>query len=281
MTSPRSKKHEPSTAERERSIGVFDSGLGGLTVAAELFSQLPREHVVYFGDTGRFPYGIRPAATIRRFSIQDAKFLLSQDVKLIVVACNSASSAAVPALRRLSPVPVVGVIGPGAEAAVAATKTRRVGVIGTRRTITSRAYQKAIGRLDDEIEVLAHPAPLFVSLVEEGMLHGRAVKLIAEEYLRPFRLREVDTLVLGCTHYPLLKPVIQDVMGRRVRLVDSAEETATVVRRSLARRNLLRPSGRGRHHFFVSDDPSGFVRVGSHFLGDRVRRPKLIDINRY
>jgi len=256
----------------QRPIGVFDSGIGGLTVVRELMHQLPHESLIYFGDTARVPYGNKSPETVRRFSREILDFLLGRDVKLVVVACNTASSHALEELQRVSPVAVEGVIEPGARAAVAATKSGRIGVIGTAGTIASGAYERAIRAADDKAEVTARACPLFVPLVEEGWLDRPASRLIAEEYLAPLQQHHIDTLVLGCTHYPLLKPLIADVLGPGIKLVDSAEQTAAAVSRELAASTLHAPAAQAGHvHFVVSDAPQQFVKIGKRFLGERVR----------
>jgi glutamate racemase len=270
-----------SRTERDKPIGIFDSGVGGLTVAKRIFELLPHEKVIYFGDTGRYPYGPRSPQIVRRFSAQNVEFLLRQKVKFIVVACNTASAVALPELKRSHSVPMIGVIEPGASAAVQATRNHKVGVIGTVGTISSQAYPKAIHRRSGQTKVFSVACPLFVSLAEEGYLDKKATRLIAEEYLTPLALKGVDTLVLGCTHYPLLKKVISQVMGNKVRLIDSAEETAKEVKSFLADHGLLRRSrGRAFHRFFVSDVPDRFVEVGQRFLKSPIRNARKIDLDR-
>ena len=210
-------------------LGVFDSGIGGLTVARALFERLPRESVVYFGDTARVPYGPKSPETVRRYSAEILAYLVRRGVKAVVVACNTSTAHALEHLQAHSPVPVVGVIAPGARAAVAATQTGAIGVIGTAGTIASGAYTRAIQALKPGAKVQAQACPLFVPLVEEGWFDHPAAELIAREYLAPLVRAHVDVLVLGCTHYPLLKPLLARVMGKGVTLVDSAEETAKVV----------------------------------------------------
>jgi len=207
-------------------IGVFDSGIGGLTVVHELIRQLPHESIVYFGDTARVPYGPKSPDTVRRYSREIAAYLTEQGVKAIVVACNTATAHALGTLRGELALPVVGVVEPGARAAVAATRTGRIGVIGTVGTIKSGAYERAICALSPTAQVVARACPLFVPLVEEGWVDHEATRLVAETYLEPLVKANVDTLVLGCTHYPLLKPLLRQVMGPDIRLIDSAEETA-------------------------------------------------------
>jgi glutamate racemase len=259
-----------------RPIGVFDSGIGGLTVVRALMHQLPHESLLYFGDTARVPYGNKSPETVRRYSREILDFLLGRDVKLVVVACNTASAHALEELRRVAPVPVEGVIEPGARAAVAASASGRIGVIGTAGTVASGAYARAIEAADGRVAVTAQACPLFVPLVEEGWLDHAATRLIAEEYLAPLRAKAIDTLVLGCTHYPLLKPLLASLLGPSIALIDSADETAAAVARALAASTLHAPAGATGHaHFVVSDDPKRFVRVGKMFLGERVKDVEL------
>lgn len=254
-----------------QAIGIFDSGVGGLTVLRELTKTLPQEDTIYFGDTARVPYGTKSPDTVIRYSQEIASFLIRRDIKLLVVACNTASAVALPALRKLLPIPVVGVIEPGAKRAVEVTRTGIVGVIGTSGTIRSSAYSRAIKRMSPNISVLARPCPLFVPLAEEGWTDNEVAQITARLYLDELRDAHVDTLVLGCTHYPLLKRVIADVMGPEVTLVDSAEETARTVASILQDKNLLRPPAeQGNHHYYVTDIPAGFIRVGNRFLGGKL-----------
>lgn len=254
-----------------QSIGIFDSGVGGLTVMREIVRALPQEDTVYFGDTARVPYGTKSPETVTRYATEIAAFLLKQDIKLLVVACNTASAVALPTLKRKLAIPVVGVIEPGARRAVEVTRSGRIGVIGTAGTIRSSAYTRAIKRLKPDIEVLTRACPLFVPLAEEGWTDNQVARLTARTYLQDLKEANVDTLVLGCTHYPLLKPLIAEVMGSGVTLVDSAEETARTVAAILGDKGLLRPEAeKGNHHYYVTDIPAGFVRVGNRFLGGRL-----------
>jgi glutamate racemase len=251
-----------------KAIGIFDSGVGGLTVLKEIVRALPQEDTIYFGDTARVPYGTKSPETVIRYSQQIANYLFSRDIKLLVVACNTASAVALPYLEREFAVPVVGVIEPGARAAVQVTRSGKVGVIGTAGTIASSAYTKAIKRINPDIEVVTRACPLFVPLAEEGWVDNEVARMTARIYLEELKNQQVDTLVLGCTHYPILKDVISQVMGPEVTLVDSAEQTALTVAQILGEQGLLRPEGeRGNHHYYVSDIPAGFIRVGNRFLG--------------
>jgi glutamate racemase len=252
-------------------IGVFDSGLGGLSVVRELANRLPRESLIYFGDTARLPYGSKSPRAIRHFSAEASHFLLGEGVKMIVVACNTASAHALEMLRRHAPVPVVGVIEAGARAAHHASATGRIGVIGTHGTIASGAYDRAVRSLRPEVEVFAQPCPMFVPLVEEGLAEHAAAELIAREYLAPLGEMEIDTLVLGCTHYPLLRPLIERVLGPDVRLIDSGEEAAVDVSETLERHGLLCDAeATPARRFTVSDMPLRFRSVGQRFLGNLI-----------
>lgn len=251
-----------------KTIGVFDSGVGGLTVVKELIHQLPAEDIVYFGDTARVPYGIKSKETVIRFSIENMLFLLKHNVKLICVACNTVSSLALPVIKNYFKVPIVGVITPGAMKAVYATHNKQVGVIGTQSTIRSRAYEKEIKHLDPDIKITAAACPLFVPFAEEGFLDGKAITEVASHYLKPLKAAGVDTVILGCTHYPLLKPVIKKIMGRRVTLIDSAKEVALEVKEILSSEGQLNKiTRRGRQKFYVSDNPEWFSRLARNFLG--------------
>jgi glutamate racemase len=265
------------TGSKQRSapIGVFDSGLGGLTVAHAIMRQLPAESLVYFGDTARVPYGPKSPETVRRYSREIAAWLLDQGVKAIVVACNTATAHALPALRDELEVPVIGVVEPGARAAVRASRTGHIGVIATNGTIKSGAYVRAIHAVAPDAHVTALACPLFVPLVEEGWTEHAATRAIAREYLAPFMSDEVDTLVLGCTHYPLLKPMIAEIVGPRVRLIDSAEETAADTRRMLAETSLGAGAGEGRYRFVASDDQQQFLTLGQRFFGDTIEHVEI------
>jgi glutamate racemase len=261
------------------SIGIFDSGIGGLTVARAVFEQLPHESTVYFGDTARVPYGPKSPETVRRYSLEILRWLLDQRVKAVVIACNTSTAHALEALQAESPVPVIGVIEPGARAAAAQANGKPIGVIGTAGTIASNAYAKAIHRVRGEARVEQKACPLFVPLVEEGWFEHHAAALIAEEYLAPLRAAGVGSLVLGCTHYPLLRPLLQRVMGPEVRLIDSGEETARVVASVLRERGLEAPEGGAvEHRFVVSDDEARFRQVGARFIGERLGRAEVVPL---
>jgi len=256
---------------RSAPVGVFDSGIGGLTVAHEVIRQLPHESVLYFGDTARVPYGPKSPDTVRRYSREIADFLRGEGVKGIVIACNTATAHALSALRDEFDMPIVGVVEPGARAAVAVTTGGRIGVIGTVGTIKSGAYERAIRAINPDVFITARACPLFVPLVEEGWTDHDATRLVAREYLAPLVAANIDTLVLGCTHYPLLKPLLRDVLGPDVRLIDSAEETAAETARTLAASNLAAASDADpTYRFVASDDPLQFLQLGQRFLGDAI-----------
>lgn len=252
-----------------RPIGVFDSGIGGLTVLKELVDLLPGEEMIYLGDTARVPYGVRSPETIVRYSEENVLFLMNFGVKLIVVACNTSSAIALPKLQRKFSFPILGVVEAGARAAVETSRSGRIGVLGTEATVRSGAYAKYILTLNPRAKVSAVPCPLFVPLAEEGWVGDKVARLTAENYLRDLKSRTPDVVLLGCTHYPLLKGVIQKVMGPRVRLIDSAVETAREVKELLDRTGLAREKDSGRLRFYVTDNPEKFRRVGEKFF----RRP--------
>ncbi len=258
-------------------IGVFDSGLGGLTVVKALMKFLPNEDIVYFGDTARVPYGTKSREAIIRFSQENARVLMRHKVKMIVIACNSSASHALNILRKKFDVPVVGVIEPGVKKAVSVTRNKNIGIIATPATINSGAYAKKIRKLDRSISVVSQPCPLFVPLVEEGWLDRKVTSEVAETYLGRLKSSRVDTLILGCTHYPLLKPVLKKVMGPRVKLVDSAQEVAFEVQA------LLQNTGRARavkrrpqYRFLVSDRPQHFRLAARKFLGYDIKSVKRV-----
>lgn len=243
-------------------IGVFDSGIGGLTVVSALRRLLPNEHIYYLGDTARVPYGGKSAATVERYSLEITGLLLEEDCKTVVVACNTASALALPRLEKMSPVPVTGVIRPGAEAAVAATRNGHIGIIGTRATIKSGAYERAIHALDPALQVTARACPLFVPLIEEGWLEGEITDGVVRQYLAPLVAEGIDTLVLGCTHYPLLREALRRFVGDAVTLVDSAENCATAVMRLLEAEELRAPpTTEGTLAVALTDPPDAFLEV--------------------
>jgi len=252
----------------KRPIGIFDSGLGGLTVVKELLKELPNEDILYFGDTARVPYGTKSKQTITKFSVENALFLLKHNVKLIIVACNTSSSVALPSLRRNFKVPIVGVISPGVADAIERSKNKRIGVIGTSATIKSESYKKEILKKMASAKVFLQSCPLLVPLVEEGWLSEDITIQVISHYLTPLKQKNIDSLILGCTHYPLLKHSIKKVMGPSILLVDSAVSTAKAVKALLRARSLVNGSSSSRkQRFFVSDEPERFKRIGEQFLG--------------
>ncbi|MBF0504766.1 MAG: glutamate racemase [Candidatus Omnitrophica bacterium] len=253
-------------------IGVFDSGLGGLTVVKEIHKLLPNEQVVYFGDTARVPYGTKSRPTIIRYSREIVRILLKHKVKMVVVACNTASSLALETLKKEFDLPILGVIDPGARKAVRLTRNKKVGIIATSSTVKSGKYVLKIRQLDRDIDVISSACPLFVPLVEEGWFDNAITTQIARQYLSNMKKHNIDTLILGCTHYPLLKNVLHDVMGPRVQLVDSASEVAIQVKELLLKFRMLRTSLRpGQHLFIVSDEPKQFSQLASRFLGGGIK----------
>lgn len=265
-----------------RPIGVFDSGIGGLTAVREMFRQLPHEAIVYFGDTARLPYGNKSKETVTRFSLEIASFLVRQNVKCLLVACGTASSHALDDVRSRFSLPVIGVIEPAARTAVSASPHGLIGVIGTLATVGSGSYVDAVRALAPQAAVLSRACPLFVPLVEEGWLDHKVTRLVAEEYLAELRAANLESLVLGCTHYPLLAPLLTELMGPSVQLVDSGAEAVRAVTRLLAERGQLAPDpgSRGpRHHFFLSDEPRrrSFARIAQTFLGRPLPHVTVVD----
>lgn len=257
-----------STAIREAPIGIFDSGVGGLTVYRAVAERLPRESLIYLGDTARIPYGTRSRDTIQRYALEDAGFILSKNVKAIVIACNTASSFASDLLRQRYSVPILGVIRAGSQRAAAATRNGRIGIIGTEATVASQSYERTLKAIRSDLEVFARACPLFVPLAEEGWIEHSVTRQVAEEYLSELREQGIDTLVLGCTHYPILRQVIQQVMGDDVTLIDSGEAVAEVVTEMLAKEELTCTGTTSRQEqFFVTDSAARFRRVAELFLG--------------
>lgn len=267
----------------ERPIGVFDSGIGGLTVLREMIREIPAESTVYLGDTARVPYGIRSAETVTRYCFENTGFLVAEGIKLLVVACNTASAVSLDAIKEKVSIPVVGVIAPGARGAVMATKNKRVGVIGTEATVSSNAYAKIIKGIDGSIEVFSLPCPLFVPLAEEGLTDDEIATLVAGRYLGNLKDRGIDTLVLGCTHYPLLKGVISRVMGDGIVLIDSARETVREIKKVLQEHGI-----EGNHpvqggpspfrRYYVTDAADRFIKVGERFLGQKIEHIEKIHV---
>ena len=269
----------------KRPIGIFDSGIGGLTVLKEIIRVLPDEDTLYLGDTARLPYGTKSEETVIKYSIENTRFLLRHNIKLLVVACNTASAVSLPDLRKEFSLPLIGVIEAGARAASKATKNGKVGIIGTETTIRSSAYTKAIKAINPDIDTTGQPCPLFVPLVEEGWIDDDITLSIAERYLAPLKKAGIDTLVLGCTHYPLLKKAVQQVMGDDVVLIDSAEETALEVREVLTHLGLITSAGCDNtqamtpfRRYFVTDVPLRFKDQGSRFLGEKILKVEKVEL---
>ncbi len=250
-------------------IGIFDSGIGGLTVFRAIRRLLPNESLLYVGDTARVPYGNKTAETVTEYSLQIARYLMGKQIKVLVVACNTSSAVALPALQSAFSIPVIGMIAPGVDAAIKATKTKRIGVIGTRRTVASAAYDTALKSRVADINVVSQSCPLFVSLVEEGWLDSPVTCVIAEKYLTPLVEARVDTVILGCTHYPLLKPVLQKCLGNDVTLIDSGDAAALMVRKILHQNNILAAcQAQPEWQCHVTDMPTPFSEIAHRFLDD-------------
>lgn len=260
----------------ERPIGVFDSGVGGLTVARSILDLLPREPLLYVGDTARFPYGPKPLEEIRRYGLEVAAYLVDRGVKLLVVACNSIEVAAIQEVTDAAGVPVVGVIDPGVRAAVRATHNRRIGMIGTEATVQSGAYDRAVVRTGRDVRLFSRACPLFVEFVERGDTTSPELFAAAGEYLAPLQAAAVDTLILGCTHYPMLSGLIGEVMGRDVVLISSADETARDVYTALAAGDLRSTADTAVHEFVCTGDPGRFRAVAEHFLGPSIPEVRLV-----
>ncbi len=259
-------------------VGIFDSGIGGLTVVRQVQQLMPAENIVYLGDTARVPYGTKSIKTVNRFACEDTAFLYTQNVKTIIVACNSASASALPALNKRFSLPIFGVIVPGAIAAVEATSNGRIGVVGTQATIRSRAYPRAINELGKNVEIHGCACPLLVPLVEEGWGEHKVTTEVLREYLAPLLAKKIDTLVLGCTHYPLLKAAIARLTGPDIVLVDSAESCAQYVQRELERLGLLAPEGRGGMVLNVTDEMERVTDLAERFLGQRPEKVAQVEL---
>lgn len=271
-------------ADRNSPIGVFDSGVGGLTVVREIMRQMPEERLVYFGDTARVPYGTKSKDTIVRYTRQNIRFLMTQDVKAIVIACNTATAFALETVEKELDIPLIGVIHAGSKTAVEATRNGRIGIIGTEGTIRSGVYTKVMEEMKGGIEVIGKPCPLFVPLVEEGLLHDSVTDEIASRYLSELKGKFIDTLVLGCTHYPLLRSTVGRVMGPEVTLVNPAYETALELKQVLSESRLLNDEGdssQDKYRFYVSDLAEKFTNFASSILPDQVKQTKKINIEEF
>ncbi len=253
------------------SIGMFDSGIGGLTVLKEVRRLLPAEHIVYLGDTARVPYGSKSPHTVTKYALESALFLLTKGIKALVIACNTSAALSLGTLKKKLTIPVLGVIDPGAREAISHTKKGKVGVIGTRATIRSMAYEKAIQRLNPAAVVVSKSCPLFVPIVEEGLEHDQVAKIMAERYLGDFRESGIDVLVMGCTHYPILEDVIRDEMGSGVSIVHTGRETARALKDTLEKGDILNTAGKGGCEYYVTDSPDLFKEIGGRFLGEPLR----------
>lgn len=262
-----------------RPIGIFDSGLGGLTILKTLSRALPQEKLIYFGDTMNVPYGSKSKTAVTRFSLDIARFLEKQGVKLIIVACNTASALALPELQKQIHVPVIGVIEPGALKAVQCTRNGRVAVLATEATVQSRAYPHAVNRLDKRICTFQQACPLFVPMIEEGWIHPIAGKALIADYLQTVQKHKADTVILGCTHYPVIKHKLSAYLGRQIQLVDSAEVLAEEVKTRLTQSGQLRTKGKGSLKIYASDDPARFKRLAKNILGRPLTRVWLKKLN--
>ncbi|MEG8946514.1 glutamate racemase [Rosettibacter firmus] len=265
---------------RTNPIGFFDSGIGGLTVVKSVIELLPNENIVYFGDTARVPYGNKSNETVIEYSLQAANFLLRKNIKLLVVACNTASSVALKELRRFLTIPVIGMIEPGSKMALQETKNGNIGVIGTISTINNKAYSNQIKKLNPKVKVFEKACPLFVPLAEEGWINHKATELIAREYLKELKEKKIDTLVLACTHYPILSDVIQKVIGKNVKLVHSGEPAAKIIEEYLNGRGLRNTSNQlGKREFYVSDVPNKFNEIAERFLGTKIKHLYKVELD--
>jgi len=266
--------------DRTNPIGFFDSGIGGLTVVKAVSQLLPNENIVYFGDTARVPYGSKSNDTVVEYSIQAANFLLRKNIKLMVVACNTASSVALKELKRFLTIPVIGMIEPGSKLALRESGNGKIGVIGTNATINNKAYSQELKKLNPKLKVFEKACPLFVPIAEEGWIDHKATELIAREYLTELKSKKIDSLVLGCTHYPILADVIQKVMGKSVKLVDSGTPAAHLVEEYLNGRGLRNISNQiGKREFYVSDIPSRFKEIAERFLGRKITHLHKVELD--
>ncbi len=267
---------------RNKAIGVFDSGLGGLTVLKEISKVLPNENIVYFGDTARVPYGTRSSETVTKYTFQSINFLLENDIKAIVIACNTASARSLEKAQERYNIPIIGVIKPGAKRAVISTRNNKIGVIGTEGTVFSKAYEMEIHRIVSSIEVYAKPCSLFVPIVEEGWADTEVALLTAKEYLSAFNGTDIDTLVLGCTHYPILAGTIKKITGNRIKLVNPAEETALDLKKLLEEKDLINhQTVRPEYRYFVSDMPERFMNIGQNFIQKPFDNISVVEIQKY
>jgi len=279
MTNSSIQNPKSKIQNSEAPIGIFDSGVGGLTVFRALERRLPNESLIYLGDTGRVPYGTRSVETVRRYALEDAAFILSKDVKTIVIACNTASALASNYLRERISIPVMGVIRAGARRAIESTRSGYVGVIATEATVASGAYERAMLAMREGLEIISRACPLFVPLAEEGWINHPVTRQVAEEYLAELKASHIDTMVLGCTHYPILRPIIDQVMGDHISYVDSGEAVADEVARLLEEKSLLRKGDSPRTaEFYVTDSAARFRRVAELFLGRPLESVNTVEL---
>ena len=255
---------------------MFDSGVGGMTVLKEVKALLPHEHIIYFGDTARVPYGNKSPQMVTKYALESALFLLTKGIKLLIIACNTSSAFALQILQKKMPIPVIGVIVPGAKEAVRNTKSCKVAVIATRTTVKSMAYDKSIKKLDPGIEVFSRACPLFVPIVEEGLENDEIARLTAEKYLGDLRGSGIDVIVMGCTHYPVLEDVIRQTLGKGIKIVHSGKETAKEAWTILNEKNLFNKRGRGKCEYFVTDTPESFHEIGGRILGETLTHVKSL-----
>ncbi|MDF2519688.1 MAG: murI [Clostridia bacterium] len=265
-----------------RPIGVFDSGIGGLTVVKEIMEQLPNESIVYFGDTARVPYGTKSKETVTRYSFQCIRFLLEKKVKAIVIACNTASASSLDSAQQSFDMPIIGVVEPGAISACQVTKANRIGIIGTEGTVSSGAYEKEINVINNDVKILLKACPLFVPIVEEGWQDTEIARLTAREYLEGIKDKGIDALVMACTHYPLLEKTIAEIMGDKIKLVNPAYETAKSLKEMLHQLNIQNKAAKkSTYEYYVSDNPVKFKKVGENFLSKPIPYVEKIDIEKY
>ncbi len=267
------------TLPNEKPIGIFDSGIGGLTVASALHKLMPGEDILYLGDTARVPYGVKSVATIQRYALESSLFLLNRGVKMIVVACNTVSAVALPRLQELLRTPIVGVLEPGVSEGLNTVRNGRIGVIGTPSTIFSNAYQNKLKEISPELKVFSKDCPLFVPLAEEGKCDGTIVEMIIDEYLADMKAQDIGSLILGCTHYPLFKTALNRYFERKVHLVDSADAVSLTVQDILLRESLIRTHGEGVVHCYVTDVPRRFPVLAELFFGGALKSVQKVNLN--
>jgi glutamate racemase len=261
-----------------RAIGIFDSGLGGLTIFKEVRRILPKENIIYFGDTAHVPYGSKSKETVTKYSLNIARFLGDKNIKLILIACNTASALALPAVRKQAKVPVLGVIAPGAKGAAKATKNKKIIVLGTEATVNSKAYVKQLSKINKKIKVTQFACPLFVPLIEEGFLKDNVTDLVIEKYLAPVKKLKADTIILGCTHYPVIKESISNFLGKGVTLIDSAEEIAKEAKELMAEKNMLKKTGPAKVQIYASDSPARFSKLGYRITCEKDLKVKEVKL---